>query len=280
MNVGWNDAKSSSSVLRSEEWPIRTPAVTASTSMKRAKTWASGRKSRVEDPGGLDDLGDLLGGVLGQREEVAVGQLDALGPTGRARGVDDRGQAVAVEVGATGLELGVVDVVAVAAQAVDVALVDDPDVAQARRGEPRPCSTAARWAAVSTTTPTAPESARIHSHLVGRGRLVDRHRHGTGRPQREVGDGPLVAGAAHDADGVARGDAGRDEALGERGDVGGEGRGRDVGPPPARAHREGDRARVLGRVAGRDVGEASLGRCGQDERHGLLVHGRPLLRGG
>ena len=50
MNVGWNDAKSSRSVLRSEECPIRTRAVTARTSMKRAKTWARGRNSSVEDP--------------------------------------------------------------------------------------------------------------------------------------------------------------------------------------------------------------------------------------
>ncbi len=34
----------------SAEWPIRALAETQSTSMKRAKTWARGRKSRVEAP--------------------------------------------------------------------------------------------------------------------------------------------------------------------------------------------------------------------------------------
>ena len=53
MKVGWNAEKSSSSALRSEECPIRTPAVTASTSMNRAKTCASGRKSSVEEPSAL-----------------------------------------------------------------------------------------------------------------------------------------------------------------------------------------------------------------------------------
>ena len=53
MKVGWNAAKSSSSALMSDECPIRTPAVTASTSMNRANTCASGRKSRVEAPSAL-----------------------------------------------------------------------------------------------------------------------------------------------------------------------------------------------------------------------------------
>ena len=262
----------------SEEWPIRTPAVTASTSMKRANTWASGRKSRVDAPVGLDDLGELLGGVLGEGEEVAVGELDALGPAGRARGVDDRGEAVAVERRAAGVELGVGDVVAVAAQAVDVALVDHPDVLQA--GQPR--AALLDRGEVGVGLDDHADGAGVGEDpldLVGRGRLVDRHGHGAGGPQREVGEGPLVAGAAHDGDRVAEADAGGDQALGERGDVGGEGGRGDVGPAGSRAHGEGDATRLGARPPQRHVGEAALRRLGQDERRGLLVHGR-LLRVG
>ena len=70
---------------------------------------------------------------------------------------------LAVERLAAGVELGVVDVVAVAAEAVDVALVDDPDVLQA--GEPRAALARPRRGARRSRrcTPTAPESARIHS---------------------------------------------------------------------------------------------------------------------
>ncbi len=222
-------------------------------------------RERQEEQGGgalgLDHLGELLGGVLGQGEEVAVGELDALGSAGRARGVDDRGEAVAVERRTAGVELGVVDVVAVAAQAVDVALVDHPDVLQA--GQPR--ATLLDRGEVGVGLDDHADRAGVGEDpldLLGRGRLVDRHRHGTGRPQREVGDGPLVPGAAHDRDGVADADAGGDQALGERGDVGGEGGRGDVGPAGARPHGEGDATRLGARPPQRHVGETSLGGLG------------------
>ena len=76
--------------------------------------------------------------------------------------------------------------------------VDLPDVREAgqlvadrRRGSPRA-------PAVSTMMPLAPESVRIQRDLLGGGRLVDRHGDRTGGPDREVGQGPLVAGLAHD----------------------------------------------------------------------------------
>ena len=65
-------------------------------------------------------------------------------------------------------------------------------------------------------TATAPESLRIHCDLLGRGGLVDRHGDRAGGPDREVEQRPLVAGARHQADPVARLDAGGDQALGER----------------------------------------------------------------
>ena len=65
----------------------------------------------------------------------------------------------------------------------------------------------------------APESLMFHCTCVRRGGLVDRHEHGAGEPGGEVDERPLVAGLAHQADLVARLDAGGDEALRERDDL-------------------------------------------------------------
>ncbi len=51
--------------------------------------------------------------------------------------------------------------------------------------------------------------------LVDRAGLVDGHGHEAGRPAREVEERPLVAGAAHDRDAVARLKASCDEAGGD-----------------------------------------------------------------
>ncbi len=51
MNVGWNVARSGSSVLVSGMWPSTAPASMAPTWMRRANECARGRKSRVDAPG-------------------------------------------------------------------------------------------------------------------------------------------------------------------------------------------------------------------------------------
>ena len=55
--------------------------------------------------------------------------------------------------------------------------------------------------------------------LVDGAGLVDGHGHEAGRPAGEVEERPFVAGAAHDRDAVARFEAARDEAGGERVDL-------------------------------------------------------------
>lgn len=55
--------------------------------------------------------------------------------------------------------------------------------------------------------------------LLGRGGRVDRHHLGADRPQGEVEERPLVAGAGHDRDAVAEADALREEALGQGEDL-------------------------------------------------------------
>ena len=131
--------------------------------MKRAKTCASGQEEQGRGALGAHDLAELLDGVLGEVEEVAVRQLAALGPARRARGVDDRrdrscgrGRAPAR------VEVGVGDLAALLAQLVEAPGVDGHDVAERRAARPRTCVDGARCAAVSTTTTWAPESERIH----------------------------------------------------------------------------------------------------------------------
>ena len=53
-----------------------------------------------------DDVLELLYGVLGQVEEVAVGELDTLGATGRAGRVDDHRGVVVGAIGHVGDGLG------------------------------------------------------------------------------------------------------------------------------------------------------------------------------
>jgi hypothetical protein len=62
-------------------------------------------------------------------------------------------------------------------------------------------------------------SARVGEvplHLSGGGRLVDRHQDAAGEPDREVDEGPLVAGLADEPDLLARLDPRSDEALRQR----------------------------------------------------------------
>ena len=114
-------------------WPSRTRAFTAPTWMTRAKTWASGRNSRVEAVVVTvrgEQLVELVDRHAQLGHEVAVGEHAALGAAGGAGGVDDRGE---VERGGRRtpcLELVVGDVGAEPGQHVDRVVLDRPDVPQ------------------------------------------------------------------------------------------------------------------------------------------------------
>ena len=97
--------------------------------------------------------------------------------------------------------------------------------------------------------------------LLGGGRLVDRHGHGAGEPDREVEQRPFVAGAGHDAHPVAGLDAGGDEALGQACHVGEEVGGTDVLPGAGRilAGKQG-RVRCLLRLLNHQVGDVGIPR--------------------
>ena len=91
--------------------------------------------------------------------------------------------------------------------------------------------------------------------LLGRGRVVDRHREGPGRPQREVQDGPLVARGRQDGHGLADLDAAGHEPAGHGPDQVVELPGRDVGPAVTGAQGVHRPVRGLGGAPGRDRGE-------------------------
>ncbi len=133
--------------------------------------------------------------------EVAVGEHAALGLTGRAGGVDDRGQGRGGEAGpAVASSRLVADAGARGRELRDGAVVEAPHVPQraAGRGDP------AAWSVVSTTATAAPESAQHPVQLVRGGRLVDRHGHRAGEPDGVVQQRPLVAGPRQQGDPVAR----------------------------------------------------------------------------
>ena len=62
---------------------------------------------------GLEEFRQMGAGVDGQVDEVAVGELGALGTPGRSRGVDDGGRIGAGQAGGPAIEVGCVDVLAV-----------------------------------------------------------------------------------------------------------------------------------------------------------------------
>ena len=104
--------------------------------MIRPKTCASGRNSSVE-PSALNSLLQPVGGRHHVEEQVAVGQLAALGPAGGAAGVDDRRQVVGPYRGAALLGLLVRHVPAEPGEGADRVVVDRPhlpQVGQLRRG--------------------------------------------------------------------------------------------------------------------------------------------------
>ena len=116
--------------------------------------------------------------------------------------------------------------------------------------------------------------------LLGGGRLVDRDGDRAGGPDREVGQGPLVAGLAHQRDAVPGPDARGDHALGHRADVVVELPGRHLDPAAALLAGERDRRRVGRRVAGGKVGESCPRSWGDEWGCDVFLHGVSFDEGG
>ena len=190
------------------------------------------RAATVEQLGQHRDHGAHLG------DEVGVGDLAALGTSGGARGVDQRGEIarpgrraplVRLRGGhrgaASGQHLHRTRPVAVRR--------DPPDVL----GGVRPARHGRRVPVVLHDHGLRAGVREDPRDLVRRRGLVDRDGHGARDDDRVVEQGPLVARAGQQRDAVARLDPGRDQAAGDGDDLRGEGGVRDVDPavvhPPA-----------------------------------------------
>ena len=160
-----------------------------------------------------EELGHAGDDVAHLEHEVAVRKHAALGPPGRARGVDDRGERLRVEGRAAALELFVRDAGAGGGEGVECAVVEDP--------RPRAVREAVGYLVEDLLVLGTLEEhadrvgvAEDPLDLLSGGGLVDRHDRGAGVPDGVVRDRPVVARARHDADALAGLDAGGDDALG------------------------------------------------------------------
>ena len=219
------------------------------------------------------DLTEAEGAVERERHEVAVREHDPLRAARRARRVDDRRDVVGAELPAATLDLGVRDVRAVGDQRRDAPLVDHDDLAKVAQL----ATSVLDDGRVSRRLDDRESNVGVRedpAHLVGRRGLVDRHADGACGPDREVGDGPLVARVRHDRHVVAGSDPVRDQPLGDCGHLSGEGGRGDGGPGPAETRRALDHGPV--RAAGDALGEQrrdAPGLVGVDEAGGRdLAH--------
>ncbi len=207
----------------------------------------------------LEDRVEEFDGVVDLGEEVAVRQRAALGTARRARGVDQRRQRVRREHAPPYADLPVRLLGAQLGQALHMALLHHPHVAQV--GQPVQFGTeGGRLGAGLRDQGHRTGVLEDPAGLEDRGGGVDGYRHQAGRPRGEVEECPLVPGARHDGDPVSRRQALGDQPLGHRLHLVGELRRRHVRPPPVLAlaaedHRAGGRTRVVeGQVPERPAG--------------------------
>ena len=156
----------------------------------------------------LEQLVELLGGDAELEHEVAVGEHAALGSSGGARRVDQRGEVERCRCRTARLEGVVGDVAAEPGEHVDPVVVERPHVTQVLELAPD----LGDAAHVGGPLGHHRAGARVAQHppdLLGRRRLVDGHRHPAGEPDGVVDQRPLVAGAGDQRDPVAGLDARR-----------------------------------------------------------------------
>ncbi len=218
---------------------------------------------------------------LGDRDaqlvlEVVVGEHAALGPPGRAGGVDQRREVVRARRRTAFLELRVADAGAEPPDLGDRPTLERPDVGELGQA-PAHGPDAGQVGRVLHHDRPRPGVREDPLDLLLRRRLVDRHGRRAGEPDRVVEQGPLVARARDQGHPVAGLDAGRDQALrhgrhlveeGRTGDV----RPSSVGVGTAELHR----VRRLCCIADDVVGEVARRGHGDGLRGGVLAHDRRL----
>ena len=152
---------------------------------------------------------------LGQ--QVAVGQLAALGAPRGARGVDQSGHVVGADLAAAGVHVVVGDLGAQCGQLVDCArgAVELPYVGQVGQPVAHRVDGGAVRRGLDHDGP-GPRVGQDPLDLLGRRRLVHRHGDAAGGEDGEVHQRPLVAGAGQQPHPVAALQAAGQQALGHR----------------------------------------------------------------
>ena len=236
------------------------------------------REEQQRRVAGLHEVAERVGDRAHLEQQVAVGDLAALGAARGARGVDEGGEVVGVHPGPALLERGVVHPGTGVTQGRDgtVGTVDLPHVLQI--GELLAQVLHDRAVLVGLDDDALRAGVRqAPLDLVGRRRLVDRERDRARGPERVVEQRPLVAGRRDQPDTVAGLQPGRDEALGGRRDLVTEGGEGDVLPPvldqPAVGHLVAVGLGVAPRRGGEVVVVGHLG----GRRLRVLLHLSPLL---
>ena len=167
----------------------------------------------------VEQLGEHERGAAAGAQQRAVGELAALGSSGRAGGVDDRGEGVPGDGRAAGRQVGGGHVAAGRGQLLQAAGVDLPDPGEVRQ----PAADLVEGRLVGRGLEQQGHGARVPEvplHLLGGGRLVDGDRDGAGGPDRVVAQRPLVPRLAHQPDPVAGADAAGHQTGGQRGHLG------------------------------------------------------------
>ncbi len=147
-----------------------------------------------------------------------MSQRAALRATGRAGGVHNGREVVTTGCGTYLLQLLIAYLGGASAQGIEVAILNDPAVLQlhgllGRGGEFLSLRDARQKLLILNEDGGSLRVGERPRRLCGCVGLVHRHGDGARVPNREVNDGPLEAGAAHNAHTVTRADARSNHAL-------------------------------------------------------------------
>ena len=227
---------------------------------------------------GRHEVRERVGDGAHLEQQVAVGDLAALGAARGARGVDQRREVVGVHRRPALLQRRVVDARAGVAQGAHraVGAVDLPHVLELGELLAQVLDDGAVLVGLDDHALGA-GVGQAPLDLVGRRGLVDREGHRAGRPEGVVEQRPLVARRRDEADPVAGLQARGEEALRGGGDLVAEGRERHVLPLVVDQAAVGDVAAVRVGVGPRRGGEVVVvGHLG-GRRLRVLLHLAPLL---
>ena len=156
--------------------------------------------------------------VGAQVQEIAVGERATLGAAGRAGGVHNGREVVTTGCGTYLLQPLIAYLGGASAQGIEVTVLNDPAVLQlhgllGRGGEFLSLRDARQKLLILNEDGGSLRVGERPRRLCGCVGLVHRHGDGARVPNREVNDGPLEAGAAHNAHTVTRADARSNHAL-------------------------------------------------------------------